>query len=111
MARKTTPATTPTTTTPATTPTTTTPKFRQIDSGQFLLHAKKMDSIHIAKSTTRKFQHFVNLNESEIATLLNDSGIENVNQFINIAVNAKTPDGVRAAITAGTIAELTIRKK
>ena len=70
-----------------------------------------MDSIHVAKSTTRKFAAFVNLTESDIATLLNDSGIENVNAFINVAVNAKTPDAVRDAINAGTIATLTVRKK
>ena len=111
MATKRTPSATPATTTPATPATPATPKFRQIDSAQFLLHAKKMDAIHVSKSTPRKFQHFVNLNESEIAILLNDSGIENVNAFINIAVNAKSPDGVRAAIAAGTIATLTVRKK
>jgi hypothetical protein len=111
MARKTT--ATPSVATSAT-PSVATPsvaKFRNIDAEQFLTHAKKMDSIHIAKSTTRKFAGFVNLNVNEIAELLQSAEIENVNQFINIAVNAKTPDGVRAAITAGTIAELTIRKK
>jgi hypothetical protein len=104
MARKTTPAT------PAT-PATATPKFRTTDAEQFLLHAKKMDSIHTAKSTPRKFQHFVNLTISDIAGLFADAEIENVNQFINIAVNGKNADGIRKFIADGTVSANIVRKK
>jgi hypothetical protein len=86
-------------------------KFRNIDAEQFLVHAKKMDSIHSAKSAPRKFQHFVNLNVNEIAELLADAEIENVNQFINLSVNAKTPAGIREFITAGTVSVNIVRKK
>lgn len=104
MATKRTPAT------PAT-PATATPKFRATDAEQFLTHAKKMDGIHVAKSAPRKFANFVNLTVNEIAELLAAAEIENVNTFINVAVNAKSPDGVRDAIAAGRIAELSVRKK
>lgn len=110
MATKRTSATTATTTA-TTTPATTTPKFRATDAEQFLTHAKKMDGIHVQKSSPRKFQNFVNLTVNEIAELLAAAEIENVNTFINVAVNAKSPDGVRDAIAAGRIAELSVRKK
>ena len=70
-----------------------------------------MDSIHTAKSTTRKFANFVNLNVNEIADILADAGIDNVNHAINVFVNAKSIDGIKSAITAGTVDALTIRKK
>ena len=70
-----------------------------------------MDSIHVAKSAPRKFQHFVNLNVNEIAELLQSAEIENVNQFINLSVNAKTPAGIREFITAGTVSANIVRKK
>lgn len=70
-----------------------------------------MDGIHTAKSAPRKFANFVNLNVNEIADILGRAEIDNVNSAINVFVNAKSIDGVNAAITAGTIAELTIRKK
>ena len=111
MARKSTPVTTPVTTTPVTTPVTTTPKFREIDSTQLLTHIRKMDLIHQSKSTTRKFAAFVNLSVNEIAEILGNAQIENVNSAINVFVNAKSVENINAAIAAGTIETLTIRKK
>jgi hypothetical protein len=107
MARKTTPST-PSTSTPTATAT---PKFRAVDALQLSTHIKKMDSIHIAKSTVRKFEHFVNLSVDDIAGILADTGIENVNAGINLLVNAKTVDGIKTAISNGTVTELTVRKK
>jgi hypothetical protein len=111
MAKRATPATPATSTATPATPATATPKFRNIDAEQFLLHAKKMDSIHTAKSTTRKFAGFVNLTVSDIAVLLADAEIENVNQFINLAVNGKTADGIRKFIADGTVSANIVRKK
>ena len=70
-----------------------------------------MDGIHLAKSAPRKFQNFVTLTESDIAELFAESGIENVNQFINLAVNGKSADGIRKFIADGTVTENTARKK
>jgi hypothetical protein len=112
MARKTT--ATPSVASTPSTPSVATPsvaKFRQIDATQLLTHIRKMDGIHTAKSTPRKFEHFVNLNVNEIADILGRAEIDNVNSAINVFVNAKTIDAVNAAITAGTIDALTIRKK
>ena len=103
--------TTSTSTTPATPATPATPKFRAVDALQLKTHITKMDGIHTAKSTTRKFAGFVNLSVDDIADILTAANIDNVNHAINVFVNAKSVDGVRAAITAGTIAELTVRKK
>ncbi len=70
-----------------------------------------MDGIHTAKSAPRKFANFVNLNVNEIADILADAGIDNVNHAINVFVNAKSIDGIKSAITAGTVDALTVRKK
>lgn len=70
-----------------------------------------MDGIHTAKSAHRKFAGFVNLTVDEIAGILTDANVDNVNHAINVFVNAKSVDGIRTAINAGTIAELTVRKK
>ena len=110
MATKRTPSTPSTSTTPAT-PATATPKFRTVDATQLLTHIQKMDGIHTAKSTTRKFANFVNLNVNEIADILADAGIDNVNHAINVFVNAKSVDGIKSAIASGTVETLTVRKK
>ena len=70
-----------------------------------------MDGIHVQKSSPRKFAGFVNLSVDEIAGILSDANIDNVNHAINVFVNAKSVDGIRTAITAGTVTELTIRTK
>jgi hypothetical protein len=106
MARKTTPST-PSTPTPTATAT---PKFRAVDALQLSTHIKKMDSIHIAKSTPRKFENFVNLSVDEIADILTKIEIDNVNNAINVFVNLKTPTAVQSA-TVDQIATATVRKK
>lgn len=106
MARKTTPST-PSTSTPTAT---STPKFRAVDALQLSTHIKKMDSIHTAKSTPRKFEHFVSLSVDEIADILTKIEIENVNSAINVFVNLKTPTAVQSA-TPEQIATATVRKK
>lgn len=106
MAKRTTPST-PSTPTP--TPTAT-PKFRAVDALQLSTHIKKMDSIHIAKSTPRKFAEFVNLSVDEIADILTKIEIDNVNSAINVFVNLKNPTAVISA-TADEIATATVRKK
>lgn len=111
MARKTTPSTTSTTTTPETPATPSIAKFRTVDATQLLTHIQKMDGIHTAKSTTRKFAGFVNLSVNEIAEILGDANIDNVNHAINVFVNAKSVDGIKSAIAAGTVDALTVRKK
>ncbi len=111
MATKRTTTATTATTTATTTPATTTPKFRAVDALQLKTHILKMDGIHTAKSAPRKFAGFVNLSVDEIAGILSDANIDNVNHAINVFVNAKSVDAVRAAINAGTVTELTVRKK
>ena len=102
---------TPATASVASTPTATaTPKFRAVDALQLSTHIKKMDSIHIAKSTPRKFENFVNLSVDEIADILTTIEIDNVNNAINVFVNLKSPTAVLSA-TADEIATATVRKK